>query len=420
VKFTPRPTNDFPEFIRTYYERCKAKVPQIEVIAGKWTFEDLIPGMSDFDTRFILTDDMGPQDWCDMSEAVGEVHLAMCNEFPHWARILEHLPGVNMTWEELKSEETYFPECHQWSAYFGKKETFETTIAELKKRGFTRKDEFFHLKKFFLYYGPYKRGIDPAINLGPYENKYPLHSRIMHYFNPPLQSAISVIRRDWVRGKREAFRLAREMFPHPGFIDELLSIIDQHYEVEALYREPELSKLEGKLFDYLKEVFRQLREKITIVQVENKDNPAEYREKLNKIMIDPCMQIFDSAKFSRLMKGRLKFYTKAGSFFDSKWLIQNELSRIGRSFFATPFTIYWKTFGDRENLAPLEIAKRLTGEIFTQADFFFIKRFSDLTMHGYQEGEEVEMARQIAKVMDGFYLALDKLVQAVREKNALG
>jgi len=420
VKFTPRPTNDFPEFIRTYYERCKAKVPQIEVIVGKWNFEDLIPGMSDFDTRFILTDDMRPQDWCDMSEAVGEVHLAMCNEFPRWARILEHLPGVNMTWEELKSEETYFPECHQWSAYFGKKETFETTIAQLKKRGFTRKDEFFHLKKFFLYYGPYKRGIDPAINLGPYENKYPLHSRIMHYFNPPLQSAISVIRRNWVRGKREAFRLAREIFPKPDFIDYLLDIIDRHYEVEQLYREPNLSKLEERLFSYLKQVFRQLREKITIVQVEDRDNPAEYREKLNGIVIDPCVQIFDSVKFSRLMKGRLQFYTRAPKHFDTKWLIQNELSRIGRSFFATPFTIYWRAFGSGENLSPLGVAERLTGEIFTQEDFSFIKRFSDLTMHGYQEGEEVEIARQIAEVMDGFYLALDKLVQAVKEKKALG
>ena len=416
MKFVPRPGNDFPEFIKTYYERCKQRVPQIEVIVGKWTFEDLIPGMSDFDTRFIVTDDITPKNWCEMSEAVGEVHLAMCNEFPRWARILEHLPGVNMTWQELQSEETYYPECHQWSAYCGKKDTFESTIAELKKRGFTEKDEFFHLKKFFLYYGPYDRGIDPAINLGRYENKYPLHSRITHYFNPPLQSAISVIRRDWVRGKREAFRLARDIFPDPEFMDHLLSIIDQHYEIEELYREPVLSKLEERLFGYLKEVFRQLREKITIVQVENKDNPAAYREKLNKIMVDPCMQIFDSAKFSRLMKGRLKFYARAGHFFDSKWLIQNELSRIGKSFFATPFTIYWKAFGDGEHLAPLEISRRLTGEIFSPEDFSFIKRFSDLTMHDYKEGEEVEMASQIAEAMDGFYLALDKLVQTAKER----
>lgn len=418
MRFTPRPENDFPEFIRTYYEKCKEKAPRIEVIVGKWTFEDLIPGMSDFDTRFIVTDNMTPQDWCDMSEAVGEVHLALCNEFPHWARILEHLPGVNMTWQELQSGETYFPECHQWSAYFGKKETFESTIAELKNRGFTAKDEFFHLKKFFLYYDAYDRDIDPAINLGHFENKYPLHSRITHYFNPPLQSAISVIRREWVRGKREAFLLAKKIFPEPEFMEYLLDIIDRHYEIEELYKEPALSELEERLFNYLKNVFHHLRKKITIVQVENADNPSEYREKLNGIVLDPCMQIFESAKFSRLMKGRLKFYARAGRFFDSKWLIRNELSRIGKSFFANPFTIYWKAFGDGKAFPPLEIAKNLSGEIFNQTDLSFIKRFSDLTMHGYQQGEELKIAEQIAEVMDGFYLALDKLVQRVKKKNS--
>ena len=392
-------------------------MPQIEVIVGKWNFEDLIPGMSDFDTRFIVSNDMRPQDWCEMSEAVGEVHLAMCNEFPRWTRILEHLPGVNMTWKELTSEESYFPECHQWSAYFGKKEVFEEKVAELKSKGFADKDEFFHLKKFFLFYGPYNRGIDPAVNLGPYENKYPLHSRITHYFNPPLQSAISVIQRNWVRGKRDAFRSARGMFPHPEFIDHLLTIIDRHYEVEELYCEPALSKLEGGLFDYLKEVLSHLGENVTIVQAKDRSNTAEYREKLGGIMIDPCMQIFESVKFSRLMKGRLKFYTRVGSLFDSKWLIRNELSRIGKNFFATPFSIFWRALGDEEDLSALEIARRLTGDILTQEDFSFIKRFSDLTMHGYQEGQEVEIAKQIAEVMDGVYLALDKLVQASKEGN---
>jgi len=413
MKFTPAPPNDFLEFIKTYYQRCKEKVPQIEVILGKWNFEDLIPGMSDFDTRFIVTDDMEAKDWCQMSEAVGEVHLSMCNEFPHWARILEHLPGINITWKEL--EESYYPECHQWSAYFGKKEKFERIITNLKKRGFREKDEFFHLKKFFIYYGPYHRGIDPAINLGPYENKYPLHSRIMHYFCPPLQSAISIIQRNWVRGKFEAFRLAREIFPNPQFINYLLDIINKHYEVEALYKEPSLSKLEEELFNYLKEVFHSLKEKITIVQVKDKDNPLEYKEKLNKIMIDPGMQIFDSMKFSRLMKGRLKFYVNAGKHFDSIWLIKNELSRIGKSFFANPFTIYWKTFGNGESLPPLKVAERLTGKIFTPEDFSSIKRFKELTMNGYEKGKEVEIAKQIVEVMDEFYFALDKLVRAIKK-----
>ena len=35
LSFVPRPANDFPEFIQTYYHECRARVPQIEAIAAK-------------------------------------------------------------------------------------------------------------------------------------------------------------------------------------------------------------------------------------------------------------------------------------------------------------------------------------------------------------------------------------------------
>ena len=49
-------------------------------------FRDLVPGLSDFDTRFILNDHMTADDWCAMSSAVGEAHLALCEAYPAWAR----------------------------------------------------------------------------------------------------------------------------------------------------------------------------------------------------------------------------------------------------------------------------------------------------------------------------------------------
>lgn len=38
-------------------------------------------------------------DWCRASMAIGEVHLGICNKYPRWPRILEHLPCINITWE---------------------------------------------------------------------------------------------------------------------------------------------------------------------------------------------------------------------------------------------------------------------------------------------------------------------------------
>ena len=50
MRFEKKPENDFARFIDAYFEECAAACPRIEGIAGKWTFEDLIPGLSDFDT----------------------------------------------------------------------------------------------------------------------------------------------------------------------------------------------------------------------------------------------------------------------------------------------------------------------------------------------------------------------------------
>ena len=91
--FEPAPENDFAEFIETYYEQCRRVVPEIEAIGGKWEFEDLLPGMSDFDYRFIYADGMTAEDWCRAADAAGrqqgdELELArqaveICDGFYH-------------------------------------------------------------------------------------------------------------------------------------------------------------------------------------------------------------------------------------------------------------------------------------------------------------------------------------------------
>ena len=40
MNFTPRPKNEFKDFMALYYERCREKVPQIIALAAKWNFED--------------------------------------------------------------------------------------------------------------------------------------------------------------------------------------------------------------------------------------------------------------------------------------------------------------------------------------------------------------------------------------------
>src|SRR6266852_403520 len=190
MRFAPRPENDFAEYIRTYYRECRFRFDRIEGMAGKWMFRDLVPGMSDFDTRFIVRDDMTLDDWCRMSSTIGEAHLALCRKYPAWARNLEHLPGINLTWSELMAERSYYPEFLQWTYYHSDyPERISAALDHFARRPWDTKDEYFQLKKFCLYYGRYNRTIDPPVNLGTQANKYPLHSRLMHYFSPPVMSA---------------------------------------------------------------------------------------------------------------------------------------------------------------------------------------------------------------------------------------
>ena len=164
MRFAPLPENDFAEYIRTYYRECRYWCPKIEGIAGKWMFRDLFPAMSDFDTRFILNDDMGVDDWCEMSMAIGEAHLYLCDKYSCWARNFEHLPGINLTWSELTSERNYYPEFQQWTYYHSEHpEKVSAALDQFARRSWDDKDEYFHIKKFLTFYGRYDRQIDPAV-----------------------------------------------------------------------------------------------------------------------------------------------------------------------------------------------------------------------------------------------------------------
>ena len=411
--FEPKPENDFAEFIELYYTECRSRVPGIQAIAGKWRYEDLIPGLSDFDTRFIVKDGMSVDQWCDMSVQVGRVHLELCDRYPHWARNLEHLPGVNLEWRELFHPETYYPEYPQWTFY-------QTEDSERKKqaidffatRGWDDRDEYFHLKKFCTYFGRYDRKIDPPVNLGLFEDKYALHSRFLHYFCPPLQAAISLLRRRAVPGKLETVHLAAEMFPDIGVFNEMLEVIERHYEVPELYDAEGLTKLEDRLEDALFMLKHELGEAVTILPKAASTDILEWKNRLDAYQVDPILKIFDAAKFSRLMKGRLEFYAASPAHFDAVWLIENELNRIRRNFFEIPFSTFWKLRTGADGVDPMEIVTMLCPEIISTDEASCIREFDRLIGEPRDPVNLATIATGIAAVFDGFYSALDKITHA--------
>lgn len=413
MKFAPKPENDFRRFYELYYSECRRRFPRITAIAAKWRFEDLIPGLSDFDTRFIVQDGMTVQDWCDMSEAVGETHLDLCNRYPHWARNLEHLPGINLAWTELTDPATYYPEYPQWT-FYDTTDPARLAAAQryLSGRAWGAEDEFFHLKKFCLFYGRYNRTIDPAVNLGAFENKYPLHSRFMHYFCPPLQSAMCILLKRPIAGKMETVRLACETFSEPVF-KEMLDAVERHYEIPELYAEPGVTQLEDRLEGALDMLRRRLAPALTVIPHAEKTSVAEWKAALNAAPVNPVMRVFDAARFCRLMKGRLKFYGRAPAHFDSTWPIENELLRLKRSFFDIPFGTCWEMQTGEKVKDPAAALDRLADGLLTPDELRCTKEFVRLTPGHWEAGRQRQIALEIAEVFDGFFSALTTVTNRV-------
>jgi hypothetical protein len=413
VRFAPCPPNDFAEFIETYFVRCRERVPQIEANAGKWTFEDLIPGLSDFDTRFLVSDSMTARDWCAMSMEVGRVHLELAKERKDWARNLEHLPGVNLRWSELFDPQQFFTEFGQWSFYHGSEPRLQEARRHVTGHEWTRLDELYHWKKIAVYYGPYNRTIDPPINLGPFENKYSLHSRLMHYLAPPMHSAVCLMERQTTPGKLDAFRRARSLFPNPGTIDLALDLIARHYEEPHYLTEPGMTELDGKLESYLTEVANTL---LPGSPLDCPRNPTVAQLKHAVARASGAVsfaQLFENLKFGRLMKGRLWFYAQDILWFDSRLLIRNELSRIRNNFLETPVRLFARLAYGKDTTVERAL-ELLEGDVLGREDIEACRRFAVAARPECPDAELKPRAAEIADVFDPFLCAMERLLECAK------
>ena len=418
MKFAPKPENDFYEFIRIYYRECRARFPKIQAVAGKWMYRDLIPGMSDFDSRFILHDDMTADEWCEMSTTVGQVHLEIAQRFPLWWRNLEHLPGINLTWSEIGLEKNYYPEYQLWTYYeTDDQERLGQLMNFFTQRDWDHKDEYFHLKRFTTYFGRYNRTIDPAVNVGIHTNKYPLHSRLMHYFNPPVHSAVCILKQKNMPGKFNAIEIAEGLFPELDCWGIIQEILHENYESPNWYFEPTISLLEDSLEKALVTIAERLREDITIIPVNfENDIPDEIKQwkiELNQFQVDPIMKLFEKSRFSRLFKGRLSFYLNAPEGFDNLFLIQNEFGRIGELFFRVPYQTYWEVMTGEHVTDPTTILPDLLEHPLSQAEIDATKAFAHLTKPEIWLGNEFKVAEQILDIYDDFFKGLYAIAQEV-------
>ena len=126
------------------------------------------------------------------------------------------------------------------------------------------------------------------------------------------------------------------------------------------------------------------------------------------IPVDPAEAFYEGVKFSRLMKGRLLFYAEEILWFDSVWLIHNELGRIVANFHDKPLMTYGIVrFG--EKLAPAQVLDRVRGEVLDPAACDGMAEFARRAGAPIREGCEKQQARDVAEVFDDVLVTIETL-----------
>ena len=117
------------------------------------------------------------------------------------------------------------------------------------------------------------------------------------------------------------------------------------------------------------------------------------------------------------MKGRLRFYAQTILWFDSEWLIRNELGRMAANFYQTPLVSYGQVrFG--EKLAAEEVLHRVRGELLSEDLCDGVKALVSLLNAPLRPGQERQRASQVAAAYDGMVALICSLSGNLLERRA--
>ena len=408
-------TSEFIEYTSEYGRRVKERFPGFNAIFNKWQHEDLVPQLSDIDSR-IICDDSNISGWMTLDKAIGEIHLEMVCERPDWSRMSEHNPGIALSVDELCDESVYVTDMRQWSFYYGDKAVNQMMNDYLANKPWSIADEFFHLSKFVYYYAPYDHDIDPAINIQ--EDKimdYALHSRIMHYFIPALMCAVSIIDKKTYCGKLEMLRRCIELYPDEAILDKVMNMIQKEYNVPESTDIDKRDLFEKECFDFLGKI---LNEKVLCciesVEAQYRDSVEGLKQAVSKRQASPLMIISDTVRFARTRAGRYYFYLNAPDFFDTALLLnRHETHWLKTLFTAKPFQAYGQLKWQDENFDAKHILDRIEGDIITVQEKRVAEEIFDIAWNQFAN-KNTDIRKVFSRAHDIFrdyYIVLDKIFE---------
>ncbi len=415
------PNNEFEEFASEYFSRCKKQFDNLDTMTAKWNFEDLIPGLSDFDSRLVVSDDVGPEQMIALDRAVGQVHADLCRTVPRWSRILEHTPGIAITWDELLDPRLYNTETRTWSAYLGDIDRFREYESYLASLAWQARDEHFFLKKFCYYFSPYQRGIDPPINLGIFEPEYDWHSRAMHYFTPAIQAAASVITKRCIRGKCEAIRIWKKMLPAETVFDTILAMAENQYASVPLGDDNALRQFEEELFEVLGKIKHMVLDATTIFTVKADDEVDVVRRQLKEFPTSPLADIFYGVRFARIRESRYIFYLEAPDYFATQWLLENELVKWNRDVLMRAILAsYGRLKCGKDNAELEEIIEAAHPNVIDDRQVEVLRQMSTISLREHVPGKEHGLVREIIPLWPEYYVMLEAILQDAKNMSPGG
>jgi len=221
----------------------------------------------------------------------------------------------------------------------------------------------------------------------------------MHYFAPPVQAAVSLLKKRGIRGKFEALRLAKEIFPDGDVIDMILDTVAHHYEIPQYYQESTLAEIERKLESYLRNVYGAMADHVTLIEVDVADTAEDLKAKIARMSVNPAEVFYEGTKFCRFMKGRLLFYGTSIPWFDAVRLIRHEIGRIVPNFYEKPLVTFG-FFRFQKELSPHEVLDRLRGNLLSPEICDGVVNFIREAKAPIPDGKERERARAVADVFE--------------------
>jgi hypothetical protein len=331
--------------------------PHVVGLVAKWEKRDLIPGLSDLDFRVICDDDTSVDDWIAIDRLAGRIHLEMVRAHPEWNRINEHTAGAALTVSEVLDGRFSNPECAVWTLWWGRQDWFDRLKARTAAREFDAADGQYHLSRFLHYYSPYIHGIDPPVNLGPFEPKYALHSRCWHYFAPPILSAAAILAHRNFPGKWEGLTWLRDNGHVAQQIDGVFQQVDAHYDTPEQTDAHRMQAFEDLLFSGFEQLFPLLVASIEHLDIDRSAGPAELKRQLAASVNDPLATLIENVRYARIRAGRYYFYVNAPDHFDVSRLFYYELNWIKR--LTDPIVANLRTLLGDQTLSPQQCFDRL-------------------------------------------------------------